>query len=147
MKLNENPIFFTQKRLVHRGGVLAAVLIAALIGLSLLAGLVAYRAIPTDFRGFLTVQEAGKTFYAWTIAAEILVLVIGGFSRVSRTLAEERKAGLWDSNRLTPLQPSEIITGYWLGSALREIYMALTCLLYTSPSPRDGLLSRMPSSA
>ena len=24
---------------------------------------------------------------------------------------------------------------------------AITCLLYTSPSPRDGLLSRMPSSA
>ena len=24
---------------------------------------------------------------------------------------------------------------------------AATCLLYTSPSPRDGLLSRMPSSA
>ena len=24
---------------------------------------------------------------------------------------------------------------------------AKTCLLYTSPSPRDGLLSRMPSSA
>ena len=29
---------------------------------------------------------------------------------------------------------------------LRERLMAL-CLLYTSPSPRDGLLSRMPSSA
>ena len=26
-------------------------------------------------------------------------------------------------------------------------YMYDTCLLYTSPSPRDGLLSRMPSSA
>ena len=25
--------------------------------------------------------------------------------------------------------------------------MLQTCLLYTSPSPRDGLLSRMPSSA
>ena len=25
--------------------------------------------------------------------------------------------------------------------------VAMTCLLYTSPSPRDGLLSRMPSSA
>ena len=25
--------------------------------------------------------------------------------------------------------------------------MSFTCLLYTSPSPRDGLLSRMPSSA
>ena len=27
------------------------------------------------------------------------------------------------------------------------ITMIITCLLYTSPSPRDGLLSRMPSSA
>ena len=27
------------------------------------------------------------------------------------------------------------------------IQCPLTCLLYTSPSPRDGLLSRMPSSA
>ena len=28
-----------------------------------------------------------------------------------------------------------------------ELLLALACLLYTSPSPRDGLLSRMPSSA
>src|SRR5680860_95531 len=27
----------------------------------------------------------------------------------------------------------------------REIYEIYNCLLYTSPSPRDGLLSRMPS--
>ena len=29
----------------------------------------------------------------------------------------------------------------------REMARAKACLLYTSPSPRDGLLSRMPSSA
>ena len=29
----------------------------------------------------------------------------------------------------------------------KAIAEALNCLLYTSPSPRDGLLSRMPSSA
>ena len=29
----------------------------------------------------------------------------------------------------------------------RSKYGAKRCLLYTSPSPRDGLLSRMPSSA
>ena len=29
----------------------------------------------------------------------------------------------------------------------RSSYAAMACLLYTSPSPRDGLLSRMPSSA
>ena len=31
--------------------------------------------------------------------------------------------------------------------ALQRARTARTCLLYTSPSPRDGLLSRMPSSA
>ena len=29
----------------------------------------------------------------------------------------------------------------------RRMYRTWICLLYTSPSPRDGLLSRMPSSA
>ena len=28
-----------------------------------------------------------------------------------------------------------------------NLHLPVTCLLYTSPSPRDGLLSRMPSSA
>ena len=30
---------------------------------------------------------------------------------------------------------------------ISEIKQKIVCLLYTSPSPRDGLLSRMPSSA
>ena len=30
---------------------------------------------------------------------------------------------------------------------IKELELSLNCLLYTSPSPRDGLLSRMPSSA
>ena len=36
------------------------------------------------------------------------------------------------------------VSGYQLKSARRSLNI---CLLYTSPSPRDGLLSRMPSSA
>ena len=32
-------------------------------------------------------------------------------------------------------------------AARAENAVIMTCLLYTSPSPRDGLLSRMPSSA
>ena len=30
---------------------------------------------------------------------------------------------------------------------VENVDLSTTCLLYTSPSPRDGLLSRMPSSA
>ena len=33
------------------------------------------------------------------------------------------------------------------GRVVRPVSVLETCLLYTSPSPRDGLLSRMPSSA
>ena len=123
MKLFENPVFLTHKRLVHRNGVLAAILIAALIGFSLLAGLISYLADPGDFH-FSSPQQAGKTFYGWVVGVEIFVLVIGGFSRIARALADDRKAGLWDSNRLTPLKPSQLVIGYWLGPALREFYMA-----------------------
>ena len=36
----------------------------------------------------------------------------------------------------------------WHGGRNGELVgMGIICLLYTSPSPRDGLLSRMPSSA
>ena len=39
--------------------------------------------------------------------------------------------------------------GFGLGMLVKEVQGVpyITCLLYTSPSPRDGLLSRMPSSA
>ena len=33
------------------------------------------------------------------------------------------------------------------GMRITQVLLFETCLLYTSPSPRDGLLSRMPSSA
>ena len=34
-----------------------------------------------------------------------------------------------------------------LNAESRIVTSKMVCLLYTSPSPRDGLLSRMPSSA
>ena len=34
-----------------------------------------------------------------------------------------------------------------IAAAKISVQVLMACLLYTSPSPRDGLLSRMPSSA
>ena len=125
VNLNDNPIFLTQKRLVHRAGVLAAILIAALIGLSLLVRPDRLSRRAGEFRVFDRRRTRAKCFTAGSIGVEILVLVIGGFSRISQALANERKAGLWDSNRLTPLKPWQLVTGYWFGSPLREFYMAV----------------------
>ena len=36
---------------------------------------------------------------------------------------------------------------FLVGPVNDAVASLVTCLLYTSPSPRDGLLSRMPSSA
>ena len=41
----------------------------------------------------------------------------------------------------------ELNTEYNVYYAFDNLYNNKSCLLYTSPSPRDGLLSRMPSSA
>ena len=37
--------------------------------------------------------------------------------------------------------------GEWVRRVIVCTVLSAVCLLYTSPSPRDGLLSRMPSSA
>ena len=57
----------------------------------------------------------------------------------------------WETIR----QPASVIIAEPSGSGkselvenlLKEKKLLSPCLLYTSPSPRDGLLSRMPSSA
>ena len=48
-----------------------------------------------------------------------------------------------------PAGQSYVVEGEipYLPEALAQREANQTCLLYTSPSPRDGLLSRMPSSA
>ena len=44
--------------------------------------------------------------------------------------------------------PDYPVTWWWLAGRADHLWIhCKDCLLYTSPSPRDGLLSRMPSSA
>ena len=63
------------------------------------------------------------------------------------------QAGNYDAVKLLlePVQPVDIAEAIGsLPANLQAIAFRLLskdCLLYTSPSPRDGLLSRMPSSA
>ena len=54
--------------------------------------------------------------------------------------------GTFDYSKHKAVWPS---TGNYCrgGVAISKILGLKSCLLYTSPSPRDGLLSRMPSSA
>ena len=60
--------------------------------------------------------------------------------------------GAWSAlTFLTEAQRKNGVLAYSSGNHAQAVAYAAarlnTCLLYTSPSPRDGLLSRMPSSA
>ena len=59
------------------------------------------------------------------------LLKIGDYPLLGRSINMLKKHGI---NKIF------IVTGH-------QSEMLMSCLLYTSPSPRDGLLSRMPSSA
>ena len=80
-------------------------------------------------------------------------IVQGGTSSLARSISL-KNANMW----LRRGVPAVALGGISLGETKDEIYRTVKfccdrlmenkpCLLYTSPSPRDGLLSRMPSSA
>ena len=69
------------------------------------------------------------------------------FQALQRELQEELGIDIQSSEELTVLEhdyPHAYVRLYV--SIIRD-WTGKPCLLYTSPSPRDGLLSRMPSSA
>ncbi len=123
MRFLDNPIFLTQRRLVHRGGVVAVLILAVIIGFSFLSGLLAFLSGSSSMY-FISKAAAGKVFYGWVVAVELILLPFLGATRIARAVSDDRKAGLWESNRLTPLTPAQLVTGYWFGAPLREYYAA-----------------------
>ena len=73
------------------------------------------------------------------------ILMIGptgvGKTEISRRLAKLAKAPF------IKVEATKFTEVGYVGRDVEQIIRDLVCLLYTSPSPRDGLLSRMPSSA
>ena len=76
------------------------------------------------------VDEAGRGALAGPVVASAVILP-----------EEYDLDGLNDSKKVSPPK-REVLFDQITSQAI-----SIGCLLYTSPSPRDGLLSRMPSSA
>ena len=67
--------------------------------------------------------------------------------KFSPTTPSQRNLVLVDKSALYKGGPVKKLTEGLSKTGGRNNSGHVTCLLYTSPSPRDGLLSRMPSSA
>ena len=85
------------------------------------------------------------------------VVIVGGGMAAAKAIEAARETG-YDGNVRVVTEEDELpyerppLSKKWLidGPGEPDVHVhdqAFYCLLYTSPSPRDGLLSRMPSSA
>src|SRR5665647_2638343 len=82
----------------------------------------------------LFLSGAGTTLLI-ALTGTIMGFMIGLLVAILRTVELSFTAG--------PVKRGVLMVAKWLMTAYIEIFRG-TCLLYTSPSPRDGLLSRMP---
>ena len=69
---------------------------------------------------------------------------LGGGSLLSQARAWCKSVIEATSDHVCAYKPS---LGFYQAMGSAGVDLLMDCLLYTSPSPRDGLLSRMPSSA
>ena len=100
-------------------------------------------------------REAGMTLVEVMISAVVLSLLMLALAASLRTFATTYTAVEQSADRTARLRE----VTYFLRHVLREAYSPhrgafhvsdseiSCCLLYTSPSPRDSIASRMPSSA
>ena len=101
--------------------------------------------------GLLSIDQYRTTL----IQSEFIALERQGFTLArSLALAEADRDQQFARRRLSAETMTHLLPLVGLGSSLRArvfqpngLLLADTCLLYTSPSPRDATLSRMPSSA
>ena len=87
--------------------------------------------------------------------SEVSVLIT--MNKVSELIATSEVSVLITMNKvsvLIALSVAQIVVSVMMAARIVIVLMIViktrqsnSCLLYTSPSPRDGLLSRMPSSA
>ena len=71
-----------------------------------------------------------------------IMVMVDCFSKMAHFIPGEKTD---DSSHIAHLYLKEIVKFHGIPKSI--VSDRDTCLLYTSPSPRDGLLSRMPSSA
>ena len=105
------------------------------------------RSEPTDI-GIVSNCKTGLRALAASLSSNLdnkhLTNRITEIKRKSENQKEEYRKSTQETWESIPMPPARMM--YELAQAIPDNAI-IVCLLYTSPSPRDGLLSRMPSSA
>ena len=125
MRLSENPIVRTQLRLARRYAFWPIFVIGALVAAAAVGSFAieyAEKAAWTHTTARRLASYARGT-YGIFFAFEMFVLAIGGTAAVIRSVAQDRKAGIFDANRMTPLTPEALAAGYWFGPIVPPVML------------------------
>ena len=92
---------------------------------------------------------AGSSEYTLTLTSEVVNWDTLGFYLNQRPGTDASTEIPVYTTKTVPASPGPytITDANVTAANAAGVYVYISCLLYTSPSPRDGLLSRMPSSA
>ena len=77
----------------------------------------------------------------------VKIAIVGGYIRDLLIRKIHKHSTINSVDLDVVIEGSAISLAKFIKRNIKNVELCLICLLYTSPSPRDGLLSRMPSSA
>ena len=119
---------------------LPGAIVAALFWWALTEGFRYYVNLTQGSNAALTAVGAALLALTWVwLAAQVLLIGAAVNTELGKRMGLDRRKRDWKIN-----EAINVTTGQIKKIVVPE---SRACLLYTSPSPRDGLLSRMPSSA
>lgn len=107
MNPQANPIVRTYHRLDWRAGGFTSALSTAILG-----GTAVYYQLAAKQMGGL---EDARPYYLWALIIQTAALSLGWLAKVSAAIGAERKEGILETNRLTPMPPDRLCLGYLLG--------------------------------
>lgn len=112
MRLDENPIISTQLTLAKRYG-----LTAAMWATTILTAFVCWAFVQDLEQARRWSSNLARIAGDYTISITIMQFIVGllGSVAVARSVAARRKDGALNADRLTPMTPSDLAAGYWLG--------------------------------
>jgi len=107
--------------------------------------------------GKTTEQSTTKLESSWSKFSRTIITVNQGMQLAQRVFGTIKDVvtdlnAAWESNAIADIKLENALkaTNYAAGITtleMQDMANEMVCLLYTSPSPRDATLSRMPSSA
>jgi hypothetical protein len=93
------------------------------------------------YAGYELAWYASGTAAAWLLAMQVVILSIIGSGQVNSSVGGARVSGILDFHRVSPLTPTELTLGFFLGAPIREYVLFAATIPFTALCTAFGVPS------